>query len=485
MRCLHRTRFLFILSITLAPPLLFFTLIPNCWGLSQYEYRVPYQENDGWETASLTSEAVDQKRIVNLLNKINAEIYPNIHSVLLIKNGKIILEEYFSNYDCSKIHTIQSCTKSITSILVGIAIDRNIISDVNDKIYKYLSMYKGTEWIDRKYDITIRHALIMAGGLDWDERTYPYTDLRNDNKAMKNSSEWIEYILNKNNIETQGERFNYTSGLSILLGEIIKQSSGLFADAFADKYLFKPLGISFYHWYRNSLHGTIHTGGGLYLRPRDMAKIGYMMLNGGKWKDKQIISKSWIKESTQKHISSNGFNYGYQWWRGKAIRKNRIVEAFWAAGAGGQFIFVLPELDLVVVFTAKRRNNPEASNRAFRMLDDYILPAVLENYPDQRTIKVSNEILDNYTGEYKYIEGQETVIVKVFRKGDKLYVKSDSDKETAELFPQTNTRFFGTSKEIGDLFINFIEDDKSIANQFILNFSRGFAFITIPFDKIK
>jgi len=171
MQCLHRTRIIFFLSITLALPLSFITLILNCWGLSQYEYQVPYQEDDGWETASLASEAVDPKRIVNLLNKINADIYPNIHSVLLIKNGKIILEEYFSNYDRNKIHTIQSCTKSITSILVGIAIDHKIISDINDKVYEHLLMYKGTEWVDRKYDITIKHALSMSAGLDWDERT--------------------------------------------------------------------------------------------------------------------------------------------------------------------------------------------------------------------------------------------------------------------------------------------------------------------------
>ena len=485
MQCLHRTRIIFFLSITLALPLSFITLILNCWGLSQYEYQVPYREDDGWETASLASEAVDPKRIVNLLNKINADIYPNIHSVLLIKNGKIILEEYFSNYDRNKIHTIQSCTKSITSILVGIAIDHKIISDINDKVYEHLLMYKGTEWIDRKYDITIKHALSMAAGLDWDERTYPYTDSRNNNNAMNNSQEWIEYILNRQIIETPGERFNYTSGLSILLGEILKQSSGLFADTFAEQYLFKPLGISFYHWYRNSSHGTIHAGGGLFLRPRDMAKIGYMMINGGKWKGTQIVSNNWIKESTQKHISSNGFDYGYQWWSGKTIKNNRIIEAFWAAGAGGQFIFAIPEVDLVVVCTAKRRNNPEASNRAFIILTDYILPAVLESYPDQKTFKVSNKVLDNCTGEYKYIESQETIILKIFRKGDKLYANRDSEKETVELFPQSNVRFFGTSKEIGDFFINFIEDDKSSVNQFILNFSRGFTFMKIPFNKIK
>jgi CubicO group peptidase (beta-lactamase class C family) len=338
--------------------------------------------------------------------------------------------------------------------------------------------------VDQKYDITLKHALTMTAGLDWDERTYPHGDSRNNNTAMNNSIDWIAYIMNRKMAKTPGEKFNYTSGLSILLGGIIKNASGLYADYFAEKYLFEPLGITDYKWYRN-WDNTIHTGGGLQLKPRDMAKIGYMMLKGGEWKGKQIVSHNWVNESTQKHIKSRGYEYGYQWWRGKTIKKNRILEAFWAAGAGGQFIFVLPKLDLVVVFTAKHRNNPGGSKRAFNMLTNYILPAVLANLPSRKTIKLSNMALGKHIGIYKFKGEQETIIVTIFREGDRLYARRDNEEGTVELYPETNTQFFGTSKDIGDFFINFIKGNEKDVNHFELNFARQFTFVNAPFDKIK
>ena len=120
------------------------------------------------------------------------------------------------------MHPIQSDTKRVTSILIGIAIDHGIIPGLDRKVYDYFKNYTGTKWIEQKYEITIKHALTMTAGLDWDERSYKYGDSRNDNTAMNNSIDWIKYILNKNMAHTLGERFNYTSGLSVLLGATIK-----------------------------------------------------------------------------------------------------------------------------------------------------------------------------------------------------------------------------------------------------------------------
>jgi CubicO group peptidase (beta-lactamase class C family) len=456
----------------------------SCSQQPQYKYEVPEKTDDGWETVSLSEAGVDPAKINDLMLNILNEKYKNVHSVLLVKNGKLIFEEYFQGYHRNRIHPIQSDTKSITSILIGIAIDQRIISNLDKKVYEFFPNYKGTKWVDQKYEINIKHALTMTAGLDWDERTYPHGDSRNNNTAMNNSIDWIEFIMNKEMARTPGERFNYTSGLSILLGGIIKNASGLYADDFAEKYLFKPLGITDYKWYRN-YDNTIHTGGGLQLKPRDMAKIGYLMLKGGIWQGKQIVSHNWVNESTQAHIEAGGYEYGYQWWRGKTINNNRIIEAFWAWGHGGQFILILPSLDLVVVFTAKHRDNPGFSKRAFDMLSNYIIPAVLPPSPPRETIKVDKRVIDRCVGTYKFIQAKEPDTVIIFREGDRLFGRGADDEDKAELFPETENRFSGTAKDIGDFRINFVMDDKGEVNHFVLHFARQFVFLSVPFVKIK
>ena len=456
----------------------------SCSQQPQYKYEIPEKTDDGWETASLSEADVDPAKINSLILNILNKKFKNIHSVIIIKNGKLILEEYFDGYHMDKIHPIQSDTKSITSILIGIAVDQRIISDLDKKVYEFFQNYKDTKWIDQKYEINIRHALTMTAGLDWDERTYPHGDSRNNNTAMNNSIDWIKYILNKNMAQTPGERFNYTSGLSILLGEIIKNTSGLYADGFAERYLFKPLGIAYYEWYKN-WDNTIHTGGGLKLKPRDMAKIGHMMLKGGIWHGKRIVSHNWVNESTKARIEARGYEYGYQWWCGKTIKNNRIIEAFWAWGHGGQFIFVLPTLDLVVVFTAKHRDNPGSSGRAFNMLSEYIIPAVLPPLPPPKTIKLAKKVIDTCVGTYRYTQEKEPITVIIFREGDRLYAKRNDDEERAELFLEAENQFFGTSKDIGDFRINFVTDDNGEVNHFNLQFARQFVFLSAPFAKIK
>lgn len=215
-----------------------------------------------------------------------------------------------------------------------------------------------------------------------------------------------------------------------------------------------------------------------------MAKIGYMMLNGGVWQGKQIVSSDWVYESTQAHVKTGGHNYGYQWWCGKSFHNNRVIDAFWAAGHGGQFIFVLPSLDLVVVFTAKHRNNPGSSGRAFTMLKNYILPAVLPPMSHQNTIKVAAKDLNVYVGTYQFEQGNESVTISIFREGNTLYGRSQANEEKAELFPVTETQYFGTSQDIGDFRIDFIKSADGGMNDFNLQFARRFVLISLPFKKI-
>ena len=211
----------------------------------------------------------------------------------------------------------------------------------------------------------------MTAGLSWDEWTYPYTDVRNDHVAMNDSKDPVRYVLERPLVATAGEKFGSSSGITIALGEIVHQVSGLKADKFAERTLFGPLGITNYYWWSYP-SGFVQTGGGLCLRPRDMAKIGYLYLNGGRWQGKQIVSEEWVKESTKNRVDAKQFpnwinadGYGYQWWLRSFKVGDRVIPSYHAAGRGGQFIFVVPELDIVAVFTGW--NDNELALQPFEM----------------------------------------------------------------------------------------------------------------------
>jgi CubicO group peptidase (beta-lactamase class C family) len=452
---------------------------------SGYRYQVPLETDDGWATSSLGKEGVDPEKITELMRNIlgGNEAVKNVHSVLLIKNGKLVLDEYFYGNHRNALHSIASDTKSVASILVGIAVDRKQIQNLNRMLHEIFPEYTGTRWIDQKYQITLKHALTMTGGLDWDEWTHPYWDERNSSFKLERSHSWIEYVLDRKTKELPGKTFTYNSGLSILLGEILRKAAGMHADKFAEKYFFGPLGISKYDWYRHA-DGTIQTGGGLRLRPRDMAKIGYMMLKNGKWKGKQIVSQKWVQESTKAQVSTGRYGYGYQWWRGKSMANNQIIDGYWAWGLGGQFIFVFPAMDLVVVFNGKVWKNPGSSKRAFNMLTQYIIPAVMPPGPPPEIAEVDIKVLKTYVGMYKFEHDGKTETVNILLKDNRLYGRGD-DEEQVELFPVSESQFFGTSKDIGNFKLKFVKNNKGDIIQFVADFAPQFAFMSIPFYKTQ
>jgi CubicO group peptidase (beta-lactamase class C family) len=172
-----------------------------------------------------------------------------------------------------------------------------------------------------------------------------------------------------------GEKFVYNSGLSVILGEILKRSVGVPGDKYAEEYLFKPLGITVYDW-PTTPDGLLKTGGGLALRSRDMAKFGQLYLKNGKWNGKQIVPEKWVKESTYPHICTTSGSYGYQWWLRSFSVNDRQIDSFYAIGNAGQFIFIFPELDMIVVSTAQNYDRGW-SRRFYEMVSSYILPAVV------------------------------------------------------------------------------------------------------------
>ncbi len=264
-----------------------------------YRYDTPVRMDGDWEVSTIEKEGIDTEKINALmLDLLNSEI-KDIHSVLIIKNGKLVLEEYFSGYTHRMLHDLVSVSKSITSILIGIAIDQKKISSIDNKIHDYFSSYKDINWKGNKKEISIKHVLSMAAGLDWNAWDYPHKDMRNSTTAMARSDDWIEFTLRKHAIDKPGKKFVYNNGLTMLLGEILKTATGYYADEFAEEFLFGPLGITDYRW--KKLHGgTINTAWGLELTPRDMAKIGYMILKDGKWRGSRIVSSTWVRESTKR-----------------------------------------------------------------------------------------------------------------------------------------------------------------------------------------
>jgi CubicO group peptidase (beta-lactamase class C family) len=450
----------------------------NRHGLPEhkYLYQQPEKIGDGWETSSLKEEDIDSEKIDEMMHDILSGKDKNIHSILLIKNGKLVLEEYFYGYNRDKLHFLASVSKSITSVLIGISIDQKLTADVETKAYEFFPQFTGTKWIDQKYPITLQHILTMAAGLDWESIKYSRRDLRHTTHQMYDSDDPIKFVLERNLIKAPGEKFYYNSGLTILLGGIVKNTSGLYIDAFARQYLFTSLGISDYHWDKFP-DGTIQTDGGLHLRPRDMAKIGYMMLKDGKWKDKQIVSKEWVEESTRSHIDGRGMGYGYQWWIGKTTINNQTIKVLFASGHGGQKIFIIPKLDLVVVFTSKVFNSKGHSGPEGFLLK-YIIPSIIPSISPRKTVILSPEVLDKLVGKYKTKEPD--IIAPVFREGDKLYTRT-SFWDKVELFAENETQFIGDSKNIGTFQINFIKDKEGEVKQAIAQFG----FSTMQFDKIK
>jgi CubicO group peptidase (beta-lactamase class C family) len=252
-------------------------------------------------------------------------------------------------YQGGKLHTIQSISKSVTSALIGIAIRRGEIPGVDTKVLSYFDGYKITDELRRR-NRTIRHLLTMTAGIEWEEVALAYTDPANSCARMEASPDWVQFVLDQPMASDPGSTFVYNSGATQLLSQILKKATGMHADAYAAEYLFKPLGISNFYWKRTST-GHADAEGGLYLEPRDLAKIGYLYLRGGAWEGNQILPDGWAETSTTVQVNTGldqrGLDYGYQWW----VERKRDGAAFAGLGYGGQRLVVVPALDLVAVFT--------------------------------------------------------------------------------------------------------------------------------------
>jgi CubicO group peptidase (beta-lactamase class C family) len=305
----------------------------------------PYWPTEAWRTSTPAEQGMDAEKL-NQMMAFVAEHDIAIDSVVVVRNGYIVFEAYRNGYDQHTKHHIQSVTKSFTSMLIGIALQQGLIQDVSQRMVDFFPNLTIANMDARKRRITLEHLLTMSDGLDWHELDYPYADPRNTLGQMWASRDAVQHVLDRPMAREPGAAWAYNSGTSILLGGIIEQVTGRDVLAFAREVLFEPIGIKNVSWSMTT-GNHYHTDGGLYLTPRDMARLGYLMLNDGTWDGKEIVSSAWVARSSTAHYqTSGGYGYGYQWWTlpGAGV--------YAATGHYEQKIYVAPEQDLVAVFTA-------------------------------------------------------------------------------------------------------------------------------------
>jgi CubicO group peptidase (beta-lactamase class C family) len=307
-----------------------------------------------WPVASAESQGLDPDILDTLTAHTWEGRFGRISSLLIVRHGYLVYEEYFRGQDSERLHPVYSVTKSVSSALIGAALARGEIDGLDARLLAFFPEYPSLENpSSAKGLITLRHVLQMKAGFQWDEWSTPYGSPNNPTTRLVASPDWIKFVLDLPLENPPGATFTYNSGGTMLLAGVLKRATGMSARAFAERVLFNPLGITDYTW-ETGPHDITNTGWGLSLRPRDMAKFGFLYLRNGAWNGRQVIRHDWIEQSMQPHVRfESGGGYGFQWWLLPLGPNGSEPLAPYAAGWGGQYIFVLPERDMVVVSTAE------------------------------------------------------------------------------------------------------------------------------------
>jgi CubicO group peptidase (beta-lactamase class C family) len=316
-----------------------------------------------WETATPASQNIDPVKLAKAFQ--HADTLSHLHSLLVIRNGKLVSEEYFNGFDASAPNSTKSCTKMFTSALVGIAINQGYLKGVDQLIKDYLHDYITAESHPWKHDITIHHLLNMRSGISWDNKTW--------NPQMFQSTNWVKFYLDRPMAAYPGKTFLYASGCANTVSTILHRVVGQRMDKFAEEVLFGPLGIKATRWDYEPNKGRLTCGlCGIFMQPRDMARMGELYLNNGFLDGTQIVPAEWVEYSKTNH----GNNYGNYWWHHWEKGSFSIA----AQGYAGQRIYVTPKLNLVVVITSRwyvnRATAKAQQDDNLNLWRNYVLPAV-------------------------------------------------------------------------------------------------------------
>ena len=364
----------------------------NAEVFSKKQMSPNYWPTNGWKTTTPEEQGMSSEKLLALLNFVNSGEFTKIsdketnrpeginelNSIFIIRNGYSVLDTYFNPYTSDKKHHVFSVTKSVVSLLIGIAIDKGYINNVDQPVLNFFPKQKFKNMSKCKENMTLKNLLSMTTGLNLNDGK-----LNEFNKCVENSN-WSQNILDLPMSANPGEKYIYSNLATYLLCAIIQKTTGQSVVEFADKFLFSPLGIKNYKCYL-SPEGIFLGFEGLSITPHDLAKIGLLCLNHGKWNGKQIISSKWIDESTQKQSSpTEGLTseYGYQWWL-----ETDKPGLYIAWGAYGQLLIVDTNNNLIVVTTGNLpHNNP------YELFKNFIVPAIKSNKPIKKNFNAYNEL---------------------------------------------------------------------------------------------
>lgn len=348
-----------------------------------------------WPVLDMTELGWDSGRFTALENAVETGELKQITSVLAARDGKLVYERYFNDSSRAQLNDVRSASKSITSLLVGLALDQGKLESVEQPAFAFFPDKQPWRNPDpRKDQITLQDLLSMSSVLecnDWNQFS------RGNEERMYIVEDWVKFMLDlpvrgippwetKPEDSPYGRNFSYCTGGVFLLGAIVEQASGMQLEAFTDKYLFAPMGIGPVQWPVSPL-GIAQGGGGLRLRSVDLLKLGQLMLNEGRWNDRQVLSKQWVNESFMPRAEIGqgpAQDYGYLWWIYHFTVNDKLYVTYAAAGNGGNYIFINPELNLVTVVTSVAYGTSYMHTQSQSILTEYVLPAVLAAAPTKR-----------------------------------------------------------------------------------------------------
>ncbi len=356
-----------------------------------FDYTVPADIADGWAVADMAAEGFKADPIITMMDRIIDRNYPGIDSVAIARNNKLVLYWYgpreLDNFDDwigntnPERHILHSTSKSVTSALVGIAIDKGYIESTGVGFYDLFDYSSYDNPDPRKADITLEDALTMRLGLDWDEWSLPYSNPANDLVALNtNNGDWAKALLDLPMVFDPGVVFVYNTAATNAIGQAVENAVGVPLEDFANTNLFFPMQINDAEWARTPT-GLPVGGSGLFLKTRDLIKFGQLYLDSGAWQGRQLISPEWVADTVVPRVDISDWatyseGYGFQWWLDEFTYKGAAVEAWVTSGYGGQYVFVVPSLDLVVAFTGQNYETGENIANLYKMMRSHILVAI-------------------------------------------------------------------------------------------------------------
>ncbi|MDP1699373.1 MAG: serine hydrolase [Aestuariivirga sp.] len=360
------------------------------WGDAAMSCGSPLEAAGEWQTASPESAGFDAALLCSLGGKLGNSPEMNVHSVIVVRNAKLVYENYRAGKDQKwgsslglaihtpqTLHDMRSVSKSVVSLLFGIALDRKLVAGIDTPVFSYFPEFAALR-SPEKDRIELRHLLVMTSGLAWDERR-PYSDPENSERRMTVATNPYRFALEPPVMNPPGEKWNYNGGNTQLLAGVLERSAGMWLTDFAREELFEPLGIKQFEWLKMWSNGEVAAAYGLRLRPRDMAKLGQLVLDKGMWNGRRIVSEAWIGESTQPWTDVEPpLRYGYQWWTDEGEINGRKVSWISAQGLGGQRIYVVPAFGLVVAITAGLYDSASQDWVSFDIFEKFVLAAIRE-----------------------------------------------------------------------------------------------------------